>query len=74
MKRRKREALGDGEGFKKCLLQNYNDHKKRKKKKWMSVEEELTGGFRFKMKTRGNKVLVNGEAASLLEQTALDVA
>lgn len=40
----------------------------------MSVEEELTGGFRFKMKTHGNKILVNGEAASLLEQTALDVA
>lgn len=47
---------------------------KKERKKWMSVEEELTGGFRFKMKTRGNKVLVNGEAASLLEQTALDVA
>lgn len=36
------------------------------------MEEELTGGFRFKMKKSGNKVrLVNGEAASLL---GLDVA
>lgn len=73
MKRRKREALGDGEGFKNVYYRTIMTTKK-ERKKWMSVEEELTGGFRFKMKTRGNKVLVNGEAASLLGQTALDVA
>lgn len=73
MKRRKGEALGDGEGFKNVYYRTIMTTKK-ERKKWMSVEEELTGGFRFKMKTRGNKVLVNGEAASLLGQTALDVA
>lgn len=50
MKRRKREAPGDGEGFKNVYYKTIMTKKKMKQKKWMTVEEELTGGFKFKMK------------------------